>query len=173
MKVRSALVLAALAGPVVSSGADGQALDAVSPKIYTCTAADCGATVLAGRINNGGFSIPPLHTRSIAGSDPWVLTLRLGNNECLRLEVKSQTNDLAMMMIEPGGRIYGNNAGARMTCAGCPIIMLRSTPTPGDYVVILNNTRDPFEETHFVLNVGRYNANNANCPFSTNAMSPP
>jgi hypothetical protein len=134
----------------------------------TCTATNCGATVLIGRINRSqrccGFANISM---------PWVAQLYANPNECLRLHVTSQGSaNTELVAIAPGtGRAWRNDSSNVSPCPTCPLLKIRTTTNEnGWFLVQVNQTAGAAGDAEFVLRYARYAAGNPNCASPTGAL---
>ena len=151
----------------LSGVTDTSAAELKTPK-QTCTAANCGATVLIGRVNRSqrccGFANMPM---------PWVAQLYANTNECLRLHVTSQgAANTELVAIAPGtGRAWRNDSSNVSPCPTCPLLKIRTTTNEnGWFLVQVNQTAGVATDAEFVLRYARYAAGNPNCANPTGVL---
>jgi hypothetical protein len=107
-------------------------------------------------------------------ANPWV-GLFNGGNVCLRFEVVSQADDLAMSVVAPDGTVFTDDDSG--SCANstnrCPRVIVTNVTNTSAYTVVLNTFDGKATEANFVLQVGRYKpASNPNCiPATTPAAA--
>ncbi len=162
------VALAALmAAGVPLSAARAQSIDA---NLTFCTTTNCNAVVLGGQVNrhewnlSGGSSVNSPHF----GAGPWVMPVRAGLQECLRLDVKTQSIPLEMVVVSPSGVIWRNAfRGNTSPCPTCPLIKINGTNQSGYYVVHINPRDGAAIDGNFSLAYGRYNKDNPNCKPAT------
>ena len=154
-----AALMLSLSGVTTASAAELK-----TPK-QTCTAANCGATILIGRVNRSqrccGFT---------NFSMPWVAQLYANPNECLRLHVTSQgAANTELVAVAPGtGRAWRNDSSNVSPCPTCPLLKIRTTTNEnGWFLVQVNQTAGASVDAEFVLRYARYAATNPNCAAPT------
>jgi hypothetical protein len=116
---------------------------------FTCTTADCGATILNGTIKAFGPS---------AGK--WTGEFFAGANECLRVFVFSQFADLQTAVVAPNGTTYRDDDGGG---ALRPLVKINPTPNNGWYTVSIGRFAGAASTGNFSLAYSRHNAGNPNC----------
>ena len=144
------------------------ALDASAAELKTpqrsCTAADCGATVLFGRLNKSdrccGFANLSM---------PWVVQLYANKSECLRLHITQKSGNVELVAIAPGTqRAWRNGASAG------PLLKIRSNANEeGWFLVEVNQSAGLAGNSEFTLKYSRYAAGNPNCATPSSPLPPP
>jgi len=161
------LLLCAMSVIVLSFSASAAEL---KTPLQSCTTANCGATLLYGRINKSdrccGFQL----------SMPWVAQLYANKNECLRLHVTGQTAaNTEMVAIAPGTqRAWRNDSSNIQPCPTCPLLKIRTNANEeGWFLVQVNQSAGARQDAEFVLRYARYAATNPNCSAPTPPLPPP
>jgi len=162
----ASLLLAALM--LSPSGVTTASAAELKTALQSCTAANCGATVLMGRVNRSerccGFS---------NFSMPWVVQLYANPNECLRLHVTSQgAANTELVAVAPGtGRAWRNDSSNVAPCPTCPLLKIRTTTNEsGWFLVQVNQTAGAAADAEFILRYARYAASNPNCAAPTGPL---
>jgi hypothetical protein len=150
-----------------SSGASAAEL---KTPLQSCTAPNCGATLLYGRINKSdrccGFQL----------SMPWVAQLYANKNECLRLHVTAQGSaNTELVAIAPGTqRAWRNDNSNIQPCPTCPLLKIRTSANEeGWFVVQVNESTGRRQDSEFLLRYARYPASNPNCSAHNGPLPPP
>jgi hypothetical protein len=135
----------------------------ISPKPQKCTDPNCEALEIRGLVNSHGVV-----------ANPWV-GLFNGGQLCLRFEVESQGDDLAMSVVAPDGTVFTDDDSG--SCANstnrCPRVIIANVTDKGAYTTILSTFDGKPTEANFVLRVGRYRpASNPNCIPATTPAAP-
>jgi hypothetical protein len=130
----------------------------------SCTAADCGATVLFGRLNKSdrccGFANLAM---------PWVVQLYANKSECLRLHITAKVGNVELVAIAPGTQRAWRNGAA----AG-PLLKIRSNANEeGWFLVEVNESAGIAGNSEFTLKYARYVAGNVNCNSPTSPLAAP
>jgi hypothetical protein len=119
----------------------------------TCTTINCNAATYTGTYE-GTFD---------GNAQPFILQIFAQRNECVRLAVTQQQNDLEMVLISPNGAVWRNdNSGGTPN----PLIKARTGSSPdGWYTLQISQFNGLSSNTgfDFTLKYGRYNADNLNC----------
>jgi hypothetical protein len=121
----------------------------------TCTGINCGAVFINGtpqRNSNGD-------------SDPFTIQVHSDGNQCMRLDVTGQNDDMAIVLISPNGRVWAND-----DFNGTRPLIKAITNVDGFYTVQINrfNGLQPVYNTQgFTLAYGLYNNGNPNCSSPT------
>ena len=124
----------------------------------TCTTLNCGALSLPGRINS--------HPASPSLANSWVGHFSGAAASCLRFQVVSESRDLTMTVVAPGGTVFTNDNGGA-ACTLCPRVVI-ATAANGFYTVVVANKNAAGAEANFGLRVGLYNTGNSpNCAAPT------
>lgn len=151
-----ATMCASVAGSVIPASAD-----ALVPAPQTCTTVNCNALTLPGRING--------HPATPAPANSWVGQFAGKPSNCLRFQVTSETRDLAMTVVAPGGAVFTNDNGGVAACTACPRVVIAAT-TSGFFTATVANKDGAGVDASFTLRVGLYNAGNSpNCASPTPA----
>jgi hypothetical protein len=133
----------------------------------TCTTINCGGIVMNGTLNAHQWNLSGGSTTAIphTGAGSWVMLVRAGLHECLRLDILSQGTYTELVVVSPSAVIWRNSArGTSATgCAQCPLVKIASTSQSGYYVVQVNHRSGTPSNSPFKLAYGRYNTGNANC----------
>ena len=139
--------------------------DELKTPVETCTTADCGATVLDGRINRSdrccGFANLQI---------PWVAQLYAGANECLRLHVTAQTtaNTVLTAVAPSTQRAWRNDNSSVQPCPSCALLKIRTAANEaGWFLVQVNQSGGGPLNAEFALRYARYAATNPNCAAPT------
>jgi hypothetical protein len=138
--------------------------------LQTCTTADCGATVLVGRINKSdrccGFANLGL---------PWVAQLYAGKNECLRIHVTAQAENTELVAVAPKSqRAWRNDTSGLAACPNCPLLKIRTLASEqGWFLIQVNQAAGAALDGEFTLTYARYAALNPNCSPATPALPAP
>lgn len=137
-----AVVSGCLAAGAASAGS--QLEDAVS----NCSGINCGAMVLRG-----------VHQTN----EPFVVQVFAAEGDCLRLDVDSQTQDMAMTVVAPAAweSAYSDD---RDDADLRPLFFQDGMPGTGWYTVVIGHYAYAPTQGKFVLKYGRYPAGNPNCP---------
>jgi hypothetical protein len=155
-----AAALAVFATTLFGLLASGSSAAELSTVRQTCTTANCGATVLYGRLNKSdrccGFDNLTL---------PWIVQVYAAAGECLRLHVTQKTGNVELVAIAPGShRAWRNGAAAG------PLLKIRTAQgEAGWFLVQVNDAAGDPRDSNFTLRYARYAATNPNC----NAPSAP
>ena len=152
------LLFAALAAIAAANGSPAQAYQ-LEPPTLTCTALNCSALTLVGRLN--GHS-------SIDGvlSNAWVGQFAGRTSHCLRFDVADKTANLAMSVVGPEGAVFSNATGGSAACPDCPKVVV-ATSRVGVYTVVIAHQTATGLDARFTLKVGAYTAGNPNCAAAT------
>ena len=138
--------------------------------LQTCTTADCGATVLQGRVNRSDRCC------GFAGlSMPWVVQVYANKNECLRLHVTSQAQNTELVAVAPGTqRAWRNDNSNLAACPNCPLLKIVTVDNEeGWFLVQVNQAAGKGVNGEFTLKYARYNAGNPNCSPPTHPLPGP
>jgi hypothetical protein len=135
------------------------------PTVSTCTGANCSSVYFGGTVLGSGSTT--------AGQ--WVQEVFARAGQCVRLQVLSESFDLAMTVVAPDGSIYANDQGGG-SCVNCPVVKINNAPNTGWYTVNVARAFGAAGDGNFTLAYGVYPLNNANCagatqPFSSGAAS--
>jgi hypothetical protein len=116
------------------------------------TRSTCGA------VNCAGMTIRGIHQPS----EPFVVQIYAREGECLRLDVREQTEDLAMFVLGPTVWIQGISDD-RAEGDVRPLIVQDPMPATGWYTVVISHFDVVTIAGRFVLDYGRYPTGNINC----------
>jgi hypothetical protein len=121
--------------------------------LSTCTTINCSGMTIRGQQQS---------------SEPFVIQVYAREGECLRLDVSTQTEDTALLIVAPAVP----NTGSSDDVVGTrPIFGLDPVPITGWYTIAVSYfTYDP-RISRFTLEYGRYNGGNLNCSQATAAQS--
>jgi hypothetical protein len=145
-----ALIALLLGGPSPAMAGE------LMPELNTCTAPDCGATVIRGFVN--GFT-----QTGFPNVAPWVVQIFAARNECLRLRVIEQATDTELIVVAASLKAYRNDNGKVAPCPKCPLVKLRTGGVGGWHTVQVNQAEGAVVGSAFKLSFGRYNKDNPNC----------
>lgn len=146
---------------LLGQSAIGQALLDANPA-STCTTDNCDALEVRGHYS----AITTGASTGGQGPVPWVQKYAVGANECVRIQVLNQSEDLEMVVIAPGGTIYRNDDKGSSPCPLCSLVKIAST-NPGYYVVQLSQFAGTPVVGTLRVSFGRYNPGNPNCASPT------
>lgn len=156
-------VLAAIVSGLFLTGKAAWAASLVFDNFDSCTTANCNASIY-----NGSYLVS-----SESDANPFILQVFASRNECLRLDVIAQDQDMEMVIVSPDGAVWRNDdTGGLM-----PEIRVITRDISGWYTLQVSNFAgdgDPVGD--FTLAYGRYNTSNPNCagatvPFSASSSS--
>jgi hypothetical protein len=155
--------LAAASAAVITLWGAGasEATQIFDPSASTCTGTNCSQTVIGGTVNGFGPT-----------AGPWTASIFAGTNECLRLQGLTQTSDLEITAVSPGGVVFRNDDGFVAPCALCPLVKINGTQN-GWYTVSVSHFAGSPVQENFTLGFGRYNVNNPNCAAPTIPVAAP
>jgi hypothetical protein len=149
------------------AAARAQSLDA---GLSFCETTNCSAIVLGGIINqhiwnlSGGSTTQIPHT----GAGSWVMPVRAGLAECLRLDILSQSTRLELVVVSPSGVVWRNaGRGGNGPCPTCPLVAIDGTNQSGYYIVQVNQHEGAPVDGLFELAYGRWPRPNPNCTPAT------
>jgi hypothetical protein len=120
-------------------------------------------------INCGAISLRGVHQPN----EPFLIQVFAAEGECLRLDVVSQTQDTAMLLVTPSVN-FGAVVDDRDFAGGDtrPLIVIDPVPTTGWYTVSVSFFDWGPTLAKFVLKYGRYGTGNPNCPVAQLASAP-
>ena len=157
--MRFPLVSIAAAAALLAGFGTAATADPLAPSPLACTTLNCGAISLPGRLNGH----PP------GLGNQWITQIAGTAGNCLRLDVTSESQDLAMSAVAPSGVVFTNDNGGSPTCANCPRVVVAAAAN-GFYTVVIAQRSGANVEAGFVLKVGLYKAGNRpNCVNPTKA----
>jgi hypothetical protein len=116
--------------------------------VSNCSTINCGAMILRG-----------VHQTN----EPFVVQVFSAEGECLRLDVDSQTQDMAMTIVAPAAS-DGVTVDDRDDADLRPLFFQDGMPGTGWYTVVIGYFDYAPTQGKFILKYGRYAAGNANCP---------
>ena len=148
------LILVALALPAQAS--------ALRTPQNTCEEINCGARPFGGTV----LSFPPY-------AYPWTAELFAHRNQCLRFDVIEQAADLELIVIAPGGQVFGNDDKGTSPCPTCPLVKIAQTPLGGWYTVRVGQGNGSAVNASFTMMVSQYPLGNPNCADPTAALVAP
>ena len=142
----SKLAVAVVGSCLASSAAwaGSQLEDTVS----NCTGINCGAIAIRG-----------VHQTN----EPFVVQVFSAEGDCLRLDVDSQTQDMAMTIVAPAAS-DGVTVDDRDVADLRPLFFQDGMPGTGWYTVVIGYYDYAPTQGKFILKYGRYPAGNPNCP---------
>ncbi len=147
------LSLAALAGTALAALASPAHAFLNTASIATCSSNNCGS------VSESGATLrDPLN-----GAVPFVSQILVGGNECIRLEVFRQTDDLEMTVTTPNGTVFRDDDSAGSLR---PLVKFVSTQA-GAYTVTVSRFNGAPVDANFGFFYGRYNGANSNCATPT------
>jgi hypothetical protein len=152
-KQAAATFAAAFATVLFGLLVSGSSAAELSTVRQTCTTANCGATVLYGRLNKSdrccGFDNLTL---------PWVVQVYAAAGECLRLHVTQKVGNVELVAIAPGSHRAWRNGAAS------PLLKIRTAQgEAGWFLVQVNDAAGDPRDANFTLRYARYAATNPNC----------
>jgi len=141
-----------------------QSLDGIVVPAQSCTTINCKSLAYSGRIN--GFSRPSSGGTSLT-ANPWIASFSPGPVDglgCLRFDVTSEQDDLAMAVIGPDRVVFTNDdSGCNDGSPRCPQVVVRQL-SQGFYTLVINHFSGASVDSGFSLHVGRYTKTaNPNC----------
>jgi hypothetical protein len=83
-------------------------------------------------------------------------------NNCLRLDVEVETEDLEMVVVAPDGTVFRNDDRNAPTDRR-PLVKIATPPNNGWYTVHIASYNGFVIDTNFTLRYGRYVTGNPNC----------
>jgi hypothetical protein len=137
----------------------------IAAALVTTTAAWAGPQFESTRstcttINCAGMTIRGI----IQGPEPFVVQIYARAGECLRLDVSTQTEDLAMTLTGPSVLVGGAIADDRDPPSDLrPLIVYNLLDATGWYTVIVSLRDTANVDARFTLEYGRYPGGNPNC----------
>jgi hypothetical protein len=171
--VRGICRISALLGVILLAQAlpdDARSGEIDTDQRASCTTINCGSIVLGGSLNKHEWNLSGGSTNVFprTGAGPWVMKVRAGLNECLRLDILTQGTFMEMVVVSPSAVIWRNKGrGGTTGCIHCPLVKIASTNQSGYYVVQVNHHAGTPSNSRFRLAYGRYNKGNPNCADST------
>ncbi len=116
------------------------------------------------KINCSGQTIRGIHV----DNNPFIIQVYARVNECLRLDVSSQTQDMAMLLVTPSVN-FGAVVDDRDFDGGDlrPLIVVDPVPISGWYTVSVSYFDLVDQDGRFTLDYGRYPTGNPNCQVPT------
>jgi hypothetical protein len=160
----AALIAAALMLPISANAGT------IEGARQTCTTINCNATILPGTLNKHEWNLSGGSTATIPriGAGSWVMSVRAGLNECLRLDIVKQGTYMELVVVSPSAVIWRNERrGGTTGCVECPLVKISNTNQSGYYVVQVNHRTGYATDAGFSLAYGRYNSGNPNCAAPT------
>ncbi len=144
--MRSKLAMAVVGSCVAASAAwaGSQLEDTVS----NCTGINCAAMAIRG-----------VHQTN----EPFVIQVFAAEGECLRLDVDSQTQDLALALVSPSANAIAGNDDREEGVDTRPLFFQDEMPATGWYTVVISYWDWAPTQAKFILKYGRYPAGNPNC----------
>ncbi len=109
-------------------------------------------------INCAGMTLRGIHQVN----EPFMVQVFARAGECLRLDVSTQTADLAMVIIAPSVN-FGQVSDDRDVGDTRPLLALDVLPWTGWYTVLVSPFDVDQTTARFTLEYGRYPGGNANC----------
>jgi len=109
-------------------------------------------------INCSGMTLRGIHQNS----EPFIVQVYARAGECLRLDVREQTEDLAMTVLAPSVN-FGASVDDRDAGDARPLIFVDPVPSTGWYTVAISYYAYDTVVARFELDYGRYPTGNANC----------
>jgi hypothetical protein len=120
-------------------------------------------------INCGAMSIRGVHQ----ANEPFVVQVFAAEGECLRLDVDSQTQDMAMLISSPSVNLAGVNDDRDFDGGDFrPLIFIDPVPATGWYTIAVSYFDLGPLVGKFILKYGRYPGGNLNCPIVATSSSP-
>lgn len=114
----------------------------------TCSTTNCGTVTLSGQAR-------PL--------DPFVIQVFAAKDECLRLDVTSASDNLAMSVTSPDPKLTYFNDDDLADSSTTPLVAIDPVPVAGWHTVHINRRNGLSGTVDFQLRYGRYPSGNANC----------
>jgi hypothetical protein len=151
MKSKLAIVVVGSCLTASAAWAGSQLEDTVS----NCTGINCGA-----------MSIRGVHQTN----EPFVIQVFSAEGECLRLDVDTQTQDSALIVLSPSVLSAGGNDD-RAEDDTRPLFFQDGMPATGWYTVAISYWDWAPTQVKFILKYGRYPAGNPNCAAAATAAS--
>lgn len=115
----------------------------------SCTTDNCSSVSVGGSLLAFGSSF----------ASPWVGQIFAFDNQCLRLDVTSASNDLEIVAVQPNGRVFRDDDSG---VGNRPLVKINGTK-PGWYTVQVSTFNGEPVDADFTLAFGLYNVNNPNC----------
>jgi hypothetical protein len=109
-------------------------------------------------INCAGMTLRGIHQVN----EPFVIQVFAREGECLRLDVSTQTEDLAMLIVAPSIN-FGQVSDDRDAGDTRPLLALDVLPWTGWYTVAISPYDVGQTTARFTLEYGRYPGGNPNC----------
>jgi hypothetical protein len=130
----------------------------VEDTVSACTGINCAAQSIRG-----------VHQPN----EPFVIQLFSAEGECLRLDIDSQTQNMAMVISGPTVDIFGANFD-RDVGDERPLIFQDPMPATGWYTLVISYEPIGANVAKFILKYGRYPTGNPNCqaPATASASAP-
>src|SRR4051812_41902905 len=100
-----------------------------------------------------------------SSAGPWTAEIFAVANECLRLDVLTEVNDLEIVAVAPNGTAFRNDD--RSSTDHRPLVNVNPTPNSGWYTVSISEFSGAAVQGNFTLNVSRPGLNNTNCQPAT------
>ncbi len=111
-------------------------------------------------INCGGMSIRGIHQRA----EPFIVQVFAAVDECLRLDIDEQTEDMALVLISPSVNLAGINDDRDFVGGDFrPLFTLDPVPFTGWYTVVVSYFDLDNRVARFNLRYARYRGGNPNC----------
>lgn len=146
------LVLIALLASASVAGAGQGILD---PR-NTCTANNCGSVILRGAYD----------VSANGDADCFQTQIYTSGDECVRLHVVAQDDDLALVLACPGGSVWRDDDSG----GGVKPLIKAETFTPGWCTVQVCHFDGAGQHADFRLRYGRYDLGNRNCEEPTPSL---
>ena len=168
-------IVAALVGFMVANlQAPTSSAQTLDDELSTCTTENCQAMVVGGTINKHTWDLSGGSTTTFprTGAGSWVMPVRAGLSECLRLDILVQSTTMEMVVVSPSGVIWRNEGrGGTAKCPSCPLVKIDGTNQSGYYIVQINHRTGAPLDAFFKLAYGRYSRPNANCANPTSPLN--
>lgn len=146
----------AIVGAVLSSNV-AWAGSVFEDTVSACTGINCGAMTLRG-----------VHQ----ANEPFVVQVFAGEGECLRLDVVSQTQDMALLISTPTVNLAGVSDDRDFDGGDFrPLFLVDPVPGTGWHTVVISYFDLGPPVGKFVLKYGRYPGGNANCAGAATSSS--
>lgn len=125
----------------------------------TCTTENCGATLLYGQPLRNNFG----------QSQPFTLQVYGSRNQCMRLHVIEQFDDMEIVLVSPSGKVWRDDDGGG---SNRPLVKA-ITDVDGWYTLQINryDGEGANSASGFRLAYGIYNSDNPNCQNPTQSAA--
>src|SRR4051794_13475271 len=100
---------------------------------------------------------------------PWTAEIFSSGNECLRLDVTTEVDDLELVAVAPNGNVYRNDDRNGATDRR-PLVKVDPSPNNGWYTVSVSQFAGTAVQSNFTLNIQRLPTGNVNCQPATPAL---